>query len=458
MSISQNQQNRFLPTTQSDRKFILDSIGVSSVEDLLKGIPQETRFQGELKIDGDYSELELRNKIEKIFKNSRSNLNAKSFIGAGIYDHFCPSVVNQLTLRGEFLTSYTPYQPEMSQGTLQSLFEFQSMVARIFQMDVSNASHYDGSTSCAEAALMSFRIQPNKKKLYVSLGVHPEYRQVIQTYISCLGFQYCEIPLSDNGTTSLLSLKSVLDENTAAVIAQSPNFFGCIEDMEKLCEITQKNGSLFCSNVTEPLSLALLKTPGEYNCDIATGEGQSFGLPQSFGGPYLGLFTTKAQYVRQLPGRLCGESVDSLGRRSYALTLSTREQHIRREKATSNICTNENLCALWSTIWLSLVGKQGFVDLAELNFSKAQHLKDQLLKINNIQLKYSSPTFNEFTVLLPCDANEFFEKCVKEGIAPGIPLSKFFPEEKNGLLINVTEKKSKDDLDLLCDLFKKFMK
>lgn len=453
-----SQQNRFLPTTETDRKQILDTIGVSRFEDLLQGIPQENLLTGDLKIAGGYSELELRNQIEKIFSKSRAAVGGKSFLGAGVYDHFCPSVVNQLTLRGEFLTSYTPYQPEISQGSLQALFEFQSMVSEVFQMDVSNASHYDGATSCAEACLMAVRIQKNKKTLLVSKGLHPEYLMVIRTYTAAMNLKIIEIPLDTTGKSDEKFLRQSLNDDVACVVAQSPNFFGCVEDMETLCAISQKSGALFCANVTDPLSLGILPPPGEYNADIATGEGQSFGLPQSFGGPYLGLFATRSHFVRQIPGRLCGETVDAQGKRSYTLTLSTREQHIRREKATSNICTNQNLCALWATIWLTLVSKQGFVELAELNFSKSEYLKEKLCSIPGVKLRYNSPTFHEFTLDLSNPAQEFFERCQQKGMAPGVPLSRFWSEDKTGLLVNVTEKKTRDDLDALVEIFQTTIK
>ncbi|WGL61284.1 aminomethyl-transferring glycine dehydrogenase subunit GcvPA [Pigmentibacter sp. JX0631] len=450
-------KHRLLPTTENDRNNILKICGVDNFEDLLRGIPQDIQFKKNLNIGEGLSELELKRKIAKIMTSSREKINGLSFLGAGVYDHFIPAVVNQLTLRGEFLTSYTPYQPEFSQGTLQALFEYQSMVAEIFGMEISNASHYDGATSMAEAALMALRINAEKKRILVSAGVHPEYIEVLKTYLTNLSVEVSIVPISEDGKTSTQALDSLLGDDVALFIAQSPNFFGCIEDMDILAEKTKAKKALFSANVTEPLSLALLKTPGEYQADIATGEGQSFGLPQSYGGPYVGLFTTKLEYVRQMPGRLCGETVDSQGRKSFTLTLSTREQHIRREKATSNICTNQNLCALWATIWLSLVGKEGFVELAEQNLSKAEYAKSEILKTNKAKLKYQkSNTFNEFTLELKTNASEFIQKCLQNKLAPGIPLQRFYKEDKNSLLIAVTEKKTKDEIDQLVDLIKKY--
>lgn len=450
-------QNRFLPTTEDDKKNLLKACGVNSIEELLQGIPKEARFLGDLNTGKPHSELEIKRIVSNLTKNSRFKKSALSFLGAGVYDHYCPAIVNQITLRGEFLTSYTPYQPEMAQGTLQALYEFQSMVAEIFGMEISNASHYDGSTSFAESALMALRMNPTKKRILVSAGVHPEYIDVLKTYIMNLGVELSIVPTTENGTTSETRLKSMLGDDVAIFLAQSPNFFGCIENMSSLSQTTHRAGALFSANVTEPLSLALFKTPGEYNADIATGEGQSFGLPQSFGGPYVGLFTTKLEHVRQIPGRLCGETVDAQGRRSYTLTLSTREQHIRREKATSNICTNQNLFALWATIWLSLMGKEGFVQLAEQNISKSEYAKSEITKTGKVKLRFSkTPSFNEFVVELNTPTENFISECVKHSLAPGVALQRFNSEDKNGLLIAITEKKTKDDIDLLVDLIKKY--
>jgi glycine dehydrogenase subunit 1 len=375
-----------------------------------------------------------------------------SFIGAGIYDHMCPAAVNQLTLRGEFLTSYTPYQPEMSQGTLQALFEFQTMVAELFGMEVSNASHYDGSTSLAEAALMALRLSKNKNRLLVSSAVHPEYRAVLKTYLANLGVEIVEVP-TDAGVTSVNSLRSLLSSDVMGVVVQSPNFYGCIEDLQTLSAATKDNGSLFITSTPETLSLAVLPPPGECGADIATGEGQSFGVPQSFGGPFVGLFTSKLEYVRQMPGRLCGETVDAQGRRSYTLTLSTREQHIRRDKATSNICTNQNLIALWATIWLTMMGREGLHELAIQNLSKAEYAKDALLKTDRAKLRFpNQKTFNEFVVDLTTPAQSFIDKAAQRGVAPGVALSRFNSNDSHGLLVCVTEKKTRDDIDHLAQL------
>jgi glycine dehydrogenase subunit 1 len=450
-------QNRFLPTTEEDKRTLLQACGAASLEDLFIGIPKEARFMKDLDVGMPHSEFEMKRILNKLTQGSRANISGLSFLGAGVYDHYCPSLVNQITLRGEFLTSYTPYQPEMAQGTLQALYEFQSMVSEIFGMDVSNASHYDGSTSFTESALMALRITPKKRRILISAGVHPEYVEVLKTYCMNLNVELSFVPLDEFGKTSVSCLKSMLTSDVAVVLAQSPNFMGCVEDMKSLGDLAHQAGSLLSANVTEPLSCALFQTPGECGADIATGEGQSFGLPQSFGGPYVGLFTTKLENVRQLPGRLCGETVDAQGRRSYTLTLSTREQHIRREKATSNICTNQNLCALWVSIWLSLMGKEGFVELAEQNISKSEYAKSQFTKSGKVKLRYSkSPTFNEFVIDLNGSAREFSEKCLAHSVAPGLSLEHFNSNDTQGLLVSITEKKSKDDIDLLADLIKKY--
>jgi glycine dehydrogenase subunit 1 len=447
-------QHRFLPTTSNDRAELLKACGVGSVEELLKGIPENVRFKGILPSGPAQSEIEIRRRVRTLMKDGRYAQNALSFIGAGIYDHMCPAAVNQLTLRGEFLTSYTPYQPEMSQGTLQALFEFQTMVAELFGMEVSNASHYDGSTSLAEAALMAMRLNKDRHQLLVSASVHPEYVQVLKTYLANLGVEITYIPL-EAGTTSINSLKSLVSDQVLGVIVQSPNFYGCVEDLEALGVVAKSKGAMFIVSTPETLSLAVLPSPGECGADIATGEGQSFGVPQSFGGPFVGLFTSKMEYVRQMPGRLCGETIDAQGRRSYTLTLSTREQHIRRDKATSNICTNQNLMALWATVWLTMMGKENFHELAIQNLSKTEYAKEKLAATGKAKLRYANQsTFNEFVVDLKVPAQEFFQKAAARGVAPGVALSRFDETDTTGLLVCVTEKKTRDDIDHLAQILR----
>ncbi len=447
--------HHFIPNTDSDRQDLLKVIGAKSVEDLLKGIPSELRFTKDLDVGSPMSELEINQHFRKLMKNSRQTQQTLSFLGAGVYDHMCPAAVNQLTLRGEFLTTYTPYQPEMAQGTLQALFEFQTHITELFGMDVAMASHYDGSTALAEAVIMALRIQSDRKRVLISQGVHPEYIEVAKTYLANLGAELTIIPLAQDGRTSVDALKSLLKEDVASVIVQTPNVMGCVEEQDVIADLTKKSGALYIGNVAEPLSLGVLNPPGYYGADIVTGEGQSFGIPAAFGGPFLGLFTAKQDYVRQMPGRLCGETIDAKGRRSYTLTLSTREQHIRREKATSNICSNQNLMMLWSTIWLSMIGKKGFSELAELNLAKSEYAKEALQATGKAALRYSkTPTFNEFVVDIKGDAAEFVKKAAAQGIAPGVPLSRFFANDKTGLLVCVTETKMREDIDALATLVK----
>ena len=448
--------HRFLPTTEGDKYELFSACGARTFDDFITGIPPELRFSGDLGVGQGQSEDAMRRTLKGYLAQSSDVQGHRSFLGGGVYRHTCPAAVNQLTLRGEFLTSYTPYQPEMSQGTLQALFEFQSMVAELFGMEVSNASHYDGSTSLAEAALMALRLKKEKKTIVVSEGVHPEYLAVLKTYVNRLGVAVITCPLNRAGVTCPTSLAALLDNHVAGVVVQSPNFYGCIEDQEPLVDLCKKNDACYIANVTEALSLALLQPPGFYGADIATGEGQSFGIPPSFGGPYVGLFTAHLKDVRQMPGRLCGETLDKQGRRAFTLTLSTREQHIRREKATSNICTNQNLLALWATIWLSMMGKQNLKTLAEHNLAKAEYAKAVLLRTDKCVLRYSNtPSFNEFTVdLKKKSAQDFFDACVERGVAPGIVLSCNDKKDASGLLVAVTEMQSKNEIDELAELMR----
>lgn len=452
-------QHRFIPNTNQDQTKILQTIGVKSFDELLMGIPGSLKETRPLSIEAGLSEHEIRMRVQELMTQSKVTQRGVSFLGAGVYDHFCPSLVNQTTLRGEFLTSYTPYQPEMSQGTLQALYEFQSMVATLFAMPLSNGSHYDGATSTAEAVLMAARIQPTKKQVLISAGLHPQYLEVIQTYVLNLGLELVMVPLNAAGQTCEKTLAGMLNSQSACVVVQSPNFFGVVEDQGLLATKSKAQDALFISVVTETLSLGVLKAPGQMGADIATGEGQSLGIPMSFGGPYVGLFTAKDEYVRQMPGRLCGMSVDAQNRRAFTLTLSTREQHIRREKATSNICTNQNLMALWSCIWMAMVGKEGFREMAIQNMSKAQFAAQAMVKTGKVDLRFpSSKFFNEFTVQLKnTTAAEFVKACVeKEKLAPGLALSSFHPQDKNGLLVCVTELKNSKEIERLVQCLTKY--
>lgn len=441
-------EHRFLPATQ--RAEMLAACGVKSFEDLLKGIPAELRFRGDLGIGHGLCELDIRRKMRGMFRESRDTRHGLSFLGAGVYEHFCPAAVNQLTLRGEFLTAYTPYQPEIAQGTLMALFEFQTMVAELFGMDVANASHYDGSTAMAEAALMTIRIGKGRNRVLVSEGVHPEYVGVLRTYLSLMNAELTMVPLDAEGRTDAKRLKAGLDDTVAGLIVQSPNFCGVIEHHKTLADMAHEAGSLYVAGVLEPMSLGVVKAPGEAGADIVVGEGQGLGIPVSFGGPLLGLFAARKEHVRQMPGRLCGETVDAQGRRSYCLTLSTREQHIRREKATSNICTNQNLMALWATVWMSLVGAKGLQQFAEQNLAKAEYAKQALVKTGKVKLRYpTAQTFNEFVLDVPSGARKLFDQCAKRDIAAGVPLERFSAQDKTGLLVAFTEVHTREDIDAL---------
>ncbi len=437
---------RYIPHTESDIKEMLAHIGADRVEDLFRTIPEPLRLEKPLRIPDAFSEYEL---IEKMKRLQKKNLDPEAFavfLGAGAYSHFTPALVSNLVLRGEFSTSYTPYQPEVSQGTLQAIFEFQTMVAMLTGMEVANASMYDGASAVAEAALMANRIT-KRNKVLISRAIHPEYRQVVKSFMRGNGMEIQEIPYSQDGKTDRDYIEKNADETVAAVVLQSPNYFGVIESLGGLKEKLEPNGVLLVACVTEALSLAILKPPGEYGADIVAAEGQSYGLAVSYGGPYVGLFACKQKYLRQMPGRVCGETVDQEGRQAFTLTLSTREQHIRREKATSNICTNQGLCALAASIYLATMGKNGLKELAELNLKKAHYLKAKLAKISGFSVKFSGETFNEFVLECPKPAREIQEALLGQNIIAGVPLGGDYSELENGLLVCVTETNSVEEMD-----------
>ena len=413
---------------------MLAAIGLPRIEDLFATIPEEVRFEGRWALPEPLSEGSL---IAHLGELSQKNADASCYInllGGGAYHHYIPKVLDHLLLRSEFYTSYTPYQPEISQGTLQSMFEFQSMICELTGMEVANASMYDGASSLAEALLVASRIT-KRYMVIISRTIHPEYRQVVRTYLHNSLERVIEIPFDEKGTTDINRLRDHLGPQVAAVALQSPNFFGCIEEMGEVARMAHQTGSLLIVAITEPLSLGLLKPPGEMGADIVVGEGQSFGIPLSFGGPYLGLFATRREYVRAMPGRIVGETTDGRGQRGFVLTLSTREQHIRREEATSNICTNEGLCALAATIFLALMGREGIRELALLNLSKAQYAKE-LLKD---RVRFPSPTFNEFVIQPGRDVKALLRELLEEKILGGVDLTPFYPELKDCLLLCFTE-------------------
>lgn len=422
------------------------AIGVGCVDDLFKTIPEALRLKGELDLPPPLAEMELRNHLRDL---ARQNAHAEEWsllMGGGAYLHTIPAAVSALASRGEFLTAYTPYQPEVSQGTLTAMFEFQTMIAEIMGQEVANASLYDGSTAAAEAVLMALRLA-RRKKILVARSLHPHYRQVLKTYLHNVDAAIQEIPFAADGTLSQEDLRQSLHEDVACVVAGYPNFFGVIEPLGEIAAAAHKVGALAVSVTTEPLALGVLKAPGEWEADIAVGEGQSLGLPLSYGGPYLGLFATRREFVRNIPGRLVGETVDHDGRRAFVVTLATREQHIRREKATSNICTNVALCALQAAITLALWGKEGFGRIARLNLARSAYTQQRLGRVKGATLKFTGATFNEFVLDLGRDPVPILERLQTEHILGGIPLGRWYPELKTGLLVTATEMISPSQID-----------
>jgi glycine dehydrogenase subunit 1 len=440
---------RYIPNTDADRQAMLEAMGLTTIEELFSGIPEDLRVAGPLDIPKALSEQDMLRHMRALANHNANVEDYAAFLGAGAYHHFIPSIVPVLTSRGEFMTAYTPYQPEMAQGTLQALYEYQTLICQLTDLEVANASLYDGSTGVAEAALMARRLT-QRDDVLISEAVHPEYRDVLQTYLQNLGMQVHAIGVDDTGQTSLQRVRGELSPRTACVVVQSPNFFGVIEDLTGFADAVHHEKALLVQAIAEPVSLGLLKPPGAWGADIAVGEGQAFGNTLSYGGPYLGFFATRDQFVRQMPGRLAGETIDSEGRRGFVLTLSTREQHIRREKATSNICTNEGLCALAATIHLCTLGKVGLRRLAELNLQRATYARQKLASIPGCRVPFTGPTFNEFVLETPKPASALVRQLSQQRLIPGIDLSRFYPERSHQLLICVTEMNAREDIDHLC--------
>ena len=441
---------RYLPNSDSDRAAMLKATGRSSVEEFFDRIPEEVRLQGRLNLPGPLSEPE----ILEFFRQaaSRSTREYVSLLGAGAYRHYVPAAVNALLSRGEFFTAYTPYQAEIAQGTLQAMFEFQTLMTQLTGMEVGNASLYDGSTATTEAVLMAMRVT-RRRRVLLARTLHPEYGEVLRTFLRHQGTEIQQIPHEASGQLDLAGLEAALNAETAAVVVQSPNFFGTLERTAKIAERVDRSGALLIVTIAEPLSLALVKPPQE--ADIVCGEAQSFGVGVAFGGPYVGFLTAKEKFLRQMPGRLVGQTVDREGRRGFVLTLATREQHIRREKATSNICTNQSLCALAVTIYLSLLGKNGLRTLAEQNLAKAHYAARQLAAIPGVVIPFGGPHFNEFVVRTPCDADELLADLQKQKIIGGLNLARFYPELPNHLLVCVTEIVSREAIDRTVEAFRR---
>ncbi|MFH1740262.1 MAG: aminomethyl-transferring glycine dehydrogenase subunit GcvPA [bacterium] len=435
----------FIPNTDQNRQSMLNAIGLQSVSDLFRDIPKSFRPKS-FDIPPGRSEFEVSGWLRHLAAKNASDL--VCFLGGGYYDHFTPAAVDAILRRGELYTAYTPYQPEVSQGTLQIAFEYQSSICRLLEMDVANASLYDGGTALYEAALMTLRVT-GRNKIIVDGGVSPIYRKMLYCYTSNLSIEFHEIP-PVHGQSNREEIAKYLDDQTAGIILQNPNFFGAIDDLTDIVESAHAVGALAVLSVY-PISLGLLKTPGEMGVDIATGEGQSLGLSLSFGGPYLGFMATKMKYVRKMPGRIIGETTDREGRRGFVLTLQAREQHIRREKATSNICTNHALCALAAQAYMTLVGKQGLVQVAQVCADRAAYARQRLEAIPGVEVKRSAPIFNEFTVVLPREAGEVVNQMIERGFAAGFPLGRYYPGMEKYLLVAVTEKRTREQIGMFAE-------
>ncbi len=445
----------YLPLTSQDEKEILERLGFSSFQELLDHIiPKELQYQGKCGLPDAVSEHDMRKILSDIAGKNLNSNSYISFLGAGVYDHYIPAIVDSLISRSEFYTAYTPYQAEVSQGTLQTIFEYQSVICELTGMEVSNASMYDGGSALAEACHMASTIN-KKNKIILTELIHPFYQKIVYTYTRECGMEIVICP-SKNGVVDLDALKNLLDDTTCCVCVQQPNFYGYLERMSDIDQLVHKKNALLISLV-DPMSLGVIAPPGEYNADIAVGEGQALGIPQGFGGPLLGIFASKQDYVRSLPGRIVGETIDIDGRRGYVLTLQTREQHIRREKATSNICTNEALLALSSLIYLCSLGKQGIIDVGNLCLAKSHYLHKRIKELKGIKSAYEQEFFKEFTVETEKPAQEIVDALLEYKILGGVPLSMFSKRLSNHLLISVTEKRSKEEIDTFVENLRKIL-
>jgi glycine dehydrogenase subunit 1 len=435
----------YLPLTPQDEKEILERIGIPSFEGLINEIiPKSLQHRGECGLPDAVSEHEVRRLLADLARKNHNTGDYLSFMGAGIYDHYIPSIIDSLISRSEFYTAYTPYQAEVSQGTLQTIFEYQSVMCELTNMDVSNASMYDGGSALAEACHMACVIK-NKNKVILSELIHPFYRRITETYTRECGVRIVTCPARD-GVLDMDALVSLIDDDTSCVCVAQPNFYGFLEKMPEIEKLVHAQDALFIA-VVEPMSLGVLAPPGEYEADIAVGEGQAFGIPQSFGGPLLGIFTAKKDFVRSLPGRIVGETTDIDGKRGFVLTLQTREQHIRREKATSNICTNEALCALSSLIYLCSLGKQGIIDVGNMCVAKSHYLFSKISDLEGVKPAYRQEFFNEFVVETRKPAQDVVHALLEHNIYGGVPLSLFDEQNTHQLMVAVTEKRSREEMD-----------
>ena len=425
---------------------MLAAIGAASIDELFDCIPQDMQLKRALNIPAGLGEMELTAHLQALSVKNKSVNEKTCFLGGGSYDHFVPAVVDALASRGEFYTSYTPYQPEVSQGNLQVMFEYQTLICQLTGMDVSNASLYDGGTAATEAILMAMRITRRNKKVIVASSVHPEYRQILETYFACIGTEMVVVECGA-GTNPTAAIAQVVDEETAAVLIQNPNFFGNVEDIATISEITHAQGALLVCSV-DPISLGILQRPGDAGVDIVVAEGQSLGTPLLYGGPYLGIMACRESFVRRLPGRIAGETVDRNGKQCWVLTLQTREQHIRREKATSNICTNQGLFALRAAIYLSVMGPQGMQDVANLCTQKSHYAAAELIKHDRFELVFGDGFFKEFVVRdTHNDVQQLLQNACENNILAGLPLGQWYDELEDCLLITITEKRTKQQID-----------
>jgi glycine dehydrogenase subunit 1 len=441
---------RYLPKSPAERQEMLAAVGAKSIDELFSGIPERFRLREALKIPGPFSETEV---IQYFKERAAENSNGyTSFLGAGVYNHLRSVVTDTIIQRGEFLTSYTPYQAEITQGTLQAIFEFQTLMCQLTGQEVANASMYDGSTAMTEAVLMAERLT-GRQRVLVARSVHPEYRDVLKTYAKNSGLRVEEIPFTANGTVEAKALQATLKDDVAALVVQSPNFFGVLETYAPLAQSAHTSGAMFVVVVAEGVSLGLVKPPAE--ADIVAMEAQSFGLPPSYGGPFAGVIASREKFVRQMPGRLAGRTTDSEGQRGFVLTLATREQHIRREKATSNICTNQALCALAATVHLTLLGKEGLREVAEQNLSKAQFALSELLKIPGVRRTFDAPFFNEFTVEMPRSVKLLNGQLLREKIIGPLALGTAYPELTKRALVCVTETTTRAEIERFASAVKR---
>lgn len=440
------QKHRYIPMTEQDQAEMLKVIGISSVDELFHDIPESVRYQGTLPMSEALDEAKLLKHMRSLSDQNADFDRYTSFLGAGLYDHHVPVVINHVISRSEFYTAYTPYQPEISQGELQAIFEFQSYICEITGMAVANASMYDGATALGEASALA-AAHTKRKQIVISKAVHPEAREIVHTIAHGLGLEIVEIDAS-NGVTDLSKLEAAVSADTAAVVIQSPNFFGCIEDVRSIEPIIHQHKGLLVMS-TNPLTLGLLESPGKLGADVVVGDAQPFGIQASLGGPTCGFFAVTEALMRKIPGRIVGQTVDVDGKRGFVLTLQAREQHIRREKATSNICSNQALLALCASVYLSTMGKAGLQEVANLNIQKAHYAAERLKQSNKFELAFSSPFFNEFVVKLPAHASvqEVNEKLIARGIIGGYDLGLQYDELKQHLLVAVTERRTKEEID-----------